>query len=82
MKVVSNLELVSSQVTTLQNKKDIACGANNKPTYSNQINITSKNQSISLDNDVFSFLNRIETYLQKDIEKSSKKDKQIHAKFV
>lgn len=69
MKVVSNLELVNNKVSTLKRKKDIACKNNKRTFHASRTSVSSKNKSISSDNDIFSLLHKVESYLQKDLEK-------------
>ena len=53
MRIVSSLELVNDKVSTLKRKKEIACRKNKQSFHASKTSISSKNKSISSDNDIF-----------------------------
>lgn len=68
MKLKSNIEIASGRVTNLHHKKAIVCEMK-KSTQATRSNLPSKQDSIACDEDTFSILSNLESYLQKDIER-------------
>lgn len=66
MKILSSLEIVTFKVNRLHTKKSTVCSID-KSNQALKTNLQSKNQPVSLDNDTFSILSNLETFLQKDI---------------